>query len=80
MRSTVLALALVSTLSAGIYDYGYTPLSDVSAAEKNNPLYYGDYERIIRYDAIGYTPGNPVQYRQRTIRTGQNVRIHRRIC
>jgi outer membrane protein OmpA-like peptidoglycan-associated protein len=61
MRSTVLALALVSTLSAGVYDYGYTPLSDVSAAEKNNPLYYGDYERIIRYDAIGYTPGNPVR-------------------
>ena len=61
MRSMIAALALFSALNAGIYDYKYNGLDEVSAAEKNNPLYYGDYERIIRYDAISYTPSDPVK-------------------
>lgn len=64
MRSVIAALALFSALNAGVYDYGYNGTGDVSAAEKNNPLYYGDFERIIRYDAIAYTPCDPVKIDQ----------------
>lgn len=61
MKSIVLSLAVVSALSAGVYDYGYNGVAEVASSEKNNPLFYGDFERIIRYDAIPYTPGNPVK-------------------
>lgn len=64
MRSTVLSFVLISALNAGVYDYKYNAVNEVPAEEKNNPLYYGDFERIIRYDAIPYTPGNPVRIKE----------------
>lgn len=64
MRSILLSFALLSALNAGVYDYGYNGLKEVADSEQSNPLYYGDFERIIRYDAIGYTPSNPVKINQ----------------
>ncbi|MGD9656001.1 MAG: OmpA family protein [Sulfuricurvum sp.] len=66
MKSIALSLVLLSTLNAGVYDYGYNGLKEVADADKNNTLYYGEYERIIRYDAINYTPGNPVTFNAET--------------
>ncbi len=61
MKSFILSLALSSALFAGVYDYGYTPLKEVNASEQNNPLFYGNFERIFHYDPIFYTPSDPVK-------------------
>ena len=61
MRSIVLSMVLLSALNAGVYDYGYNGVSEVSASDKNNSMYYGNFDRVIRYDAINYTPSNPVR-------------------
>jgi outer membrane protein OmpA-like peptidoglycan-associated protein len=61
MRSIVLSMVLLSALNAGVYDYGYNGVSEVSNSDKNNSMYYGNFDRVIRYDAINYTPSNPVR-------------------
>ena len=60
MKPIALSLVLLSILNAGVYDYGYNGLKEVADADKNNALFYGNFERIIRYEAIAYTPGDPV--------------------
>lgn len=55
MKSLALILTLSSTVFAGVYDYGYLPGKEVAVAEQKNPLFYGNFERIIRYDALKYS-------------------------
>lgn len=61
MKSFILSLALSSALFAGVYDYSYTPLKEVNATEQKNALFYGNFERILHYDPIFYTPSDPVK-------------------
>lgn len=61
MKSLILTLTLSSALFAGVYDYGYHPSKDVVSSEQKNPLFYGDFERILRYEAIPYSPSDPVK-------------------
>ncbi|MDO9209089.1 MAG: OmpA family protein [Sulfuricurvum sp.] len=61
MKLLILTLTLSSALFAGVYDYGYHPSKDVVSSEQKNPLFYGDFERILRYEAIPYVPSDPVK-------------------
>lgn len=62
MRAWVMSIALASILSAGVYDYRYLGVTDAPAADQNNALFYGQYERIIRYDPLYYTPGSRISF------------------
>jgi len=61
MKLLILTLTLSSALFAGVYDYGYHPSKDVVSSEQKNALFYGDFERILRYDPIPYSPSDPVK-------------------
>ncbi len=54
MKALLFTLMIVSTLCAGVYDYGYSPLRDTNVSDQNNTLFYGDFERIIHYQPIHY--------------------------
>ncbi len=61
MKPFILTLTLSSALFAGVYDYGYHPLKEVNATEQKNPLFCGNFERILHYDPIFYAPSDPVK-------------------
>jgi hypothetical protein len=54
MKALLFIFMIVSTVCAGVYDYGYSPLKDTAVSDQNNSLFYGDFDRIIRYQPIHY--------------------------
>jgi hypothetical protein len=60
MKMLAMIVMFSTMLGAGVYDYGYHPLRDVAINDQNNSLFYGKFERIIRYDPILYSPSDPI--------------------
>ncbi|MDD4854686.1 MAG: hypothetical protein PHU41_02470 [Sulfuricurvum sp.] len=46
---------LVSAAIGGGHEYHYDGLHDVNSSEKNNPIFNGDFERILRYKLLQFT-------------------------
>lgn len=59
---TLLVLIMAMSAYAAVYDYHYTPAKGSPQQEVNNPLFHGDFERIVRYEPIRFTPNNPVRF------------------
>lgn len=61
MKTLLVTLMAVSTLSAGVYTYPYTPLHDMTTSDQNNSLFYGNFDHILRYQPIHYRASNRVE-------------------
>lgn len=59
---TLLVLIMAMSAYAAVYDYHYTPVQGAPVQEANNPLFHGDFERIIRYEPIRFTPNSPISF------------------
>lgn len=61
MRTLGLFSLLVSAAVAGGHDYHYDALHDVNATERNDAIFNGDFDRIIRYEPLQFTSLTSVQ-------------------
>jgi len=53
MKSLLLTMIFALSSFGGIYDYSYSPLDEESnVTAEQNPLMYGDFDKIIRFKAL----------------------------
>lgn len=61
---TFILLVIALSVWGGVYDYRYTPKGSVPKEDMNNSFFNNDFERIIRYPAVHFTPSNPIKIEQ----------------
>jgi hypothetical protein len=61
---TFILLVLTVSLWSGVYDYRYSPEKGVPQEDVNNTFFTSDFERIVRYSPIVYTPSDPIKIDQ----------------
>lgn len=58
MIRSITPFLLVSSLFAGSYDYNYSPLQKEAQGVEKDYFFYGDFEKIIRFDPIYFHDGS----------------------
>jgi len=61
---TFILLVLTVSLWSGVYDYRYSPEKGAPQEDVNNTFFTSDFERIVRYSPIVYTPSDPIKIDQ----------------